>query len=69
MEPKESVVAQLERVLKAQEEQTKKSHGSNSLWRANELYNKLVNNGVIKKRGYTLRGIEDSHLFQVKLNS
>ena len=45
-----------------------KKVGSIDLLKANEEYNKLVNEGVIKKRGYTLRGIEDVHLFNVSLN-
>jgi hypothetical protein len=35
---------------------------------ANEIYNKLVSNGIVKKRGYTLRGIEDIHLLQIRPN-
>lgn len=39
-----------------------------SLSKANDTYNKLLNKGTIKKRGYTLRGIEDSHLLRFSFN-
>ncbi len=39
--------------------------GSN-LSKANDTYNKLLKEGLIKKRGFTLRGIEDAHLFNMK---
>jgi len=38
------------------------------LVKANETYNKLLDKGIIKKRGYTLRGIEDVHLFRFTFN-
>lgn len=38
------------------------------LAKANEAYNRLLDKGVIKKRGYTLRGIEDAHLFRFRFN-
>lgn len=44
-----------------------KTQSDNRLIEANELYNKWVKDGVIKPRGYTLRGIEDIHLLQVRL--
>ncbi|MEO8174470.1 MAG: hypothetical protein ABI581_15350 [Sediminibacterium sp.] len=33
--------------------------GATKLSRANDTYNKLIDKGIIKKRGFTLRGIED----------
>lgn len=35
---------------------------------ANDRYNKLLERGWVKKRGYTLRGIEDIHLLNNKYN-
>ena len=35
---------------------------------ADELFNKLVERGLLEKRGFTLRGIEDIHLLQVRPN-
>jgi len=37
-----------------------------SLSKANDAYNKMIKDGIIKKRGYTLRGIEDAHLYTMK---
>jgi hypothetical protein len=39
-----------------------------SLSTANEKYNNLLKTGTIKKRGYTLRGIEDTHLLHFRIN-
>ena len=38
------------------------------LLKANETYNKFISKGLIKKRGYTLRGLEDSHLVTFNFN-
>lgn len=48
---------------------TKTGKNDSPLAKANDNYNELVSKGIIKKRGYTLRGIEDAHLFQLKFNS
>lgn len=45
-----------------------KEKNETNLSRANETYNRLVSKGIIKKRGYTLRGIEDTHLFHFSKN-
>jgi hypothetical protein len=37
--------------------------GLANLTKAIERYNSLINRGLIRKRGYTLRGIEDTHLY------
>ncbi len=44
------------------------SKETSPLTKANDAYNNLVNKGLLKKRGYTLRGIEDAHLFRMKFN-
>lgn len=36
---------------------------------ADAAYNKLVAAGIVTKKGYTLRGIEDIHLLQLRVNS
>lgn len=58
-----SIVSELEEVLKKSESMAKENKSNNDLSRANDFYNKMVHDGVIKKRGYTLRGIDDSHLY------
>jgi hypothetical protein len=35
---------------------------------ANEKYNTLISSGIVEKRGYTLRGIEDIHLLHIRPN-
>jgi len=69
MEPKESIVTQLEKILKEQEKENSKNETYSSLNRANDFYNKMIDQGITKKRGFTLRGIEDNHLFQIRINS
>ena len=69
MEHKESIVEQLEKTIYDKEAENKKNSAYNSLNQANDFYNKMLNEGLTKKRGFTLRGIEYSHLYQVKLNT
>lgn len=68
MDPKESIVTQLENILKQKKEENSKNETYSSLNRANDFYNKMIHQGIIKKRGFTLRGIEDNHLFQIRIN-
>jgi hypothetical protein len=51
-------------------ENDKKPHSPNyeKLLKANENYNRLVNSKIFKKRGFTLRGIEDAHLLHQRVN-
>jgi len=69
MESKETIVQQLERAIERTERDIAVERSYIALKEANDLYNKLLENGIAKKRGFTLRGIEDSHLFHTKLNS
>lgn len=63
---KENISDDFQKIFKGKKVHINKN--SAGLEKANEAYNDLVNKGVIKQRGYTLRGIEDIHLFQVKSN-
>lgn len=69
MELQTDLISKFEEVLK-KENNGKKTEIVNDkqLLLANEFYNKLLKTGVFKERGITLRGIEDIHLFNVKLN-
>jgi len=67
MEEESKLVREFKKVIGKQEGRFKKTEKA-SLSTANNYYNKLIENGVMKKRGFTLRGIEDAHLFNVKLN-
>lgn len=40
-----------------------------SLDKANDLYNDLIDRGIIKKRGYTLKGIDESSVFNIPNNN
>jgi hypothetical protein len=40
----------------------------NSLAKANDKYNSLISKGLIVRRGYTLRGLEDNHLVHFSMN-
>ena len=69
LEDKKTLITHLEEALKNVEDINKNLESYQSLKQANDLYNKLLDEGVIKKRGYTLRGIEDAHLFNARLNN
>jgi len=69
MENNSSITAKLEKIIHERENEMTGQDGEASLIEANDLYNRLVENGITTKRGYNLRGIEDSHLFRVKLNT
>jgi len=69
MENNKSIVDQLSLVIQQESSKLKKDDVHSALERANDLYNDLVKQGVIKKRGYTLKGAEDNHLFQMPLNN
>lgn len=45
-----------------------KGDGHKKIAEANDVYNKLVSQGLVEKRGYTLRGIEDVHLLHIRPN-
>ena len=64
MPKQQNIVIELENLIKKEE----KKDDDLKLNVANELYNRLVKEGTIKKRGYTLRGIEDYKLIRHSLN-
>lgn len=61
---KESLVDNFQQLIKNRESV---NNENNNLSKINDTYNKLVEKGLIKKRGYTLRGIEDAHLLRCKI--
>lgn len=63
MEKKTSSVSELVKALKNAEKANKDNKAFNNLKEANDFYNKMLSEGIIKKRGNTLRGIEQAHLF------
>jgi hypothetical protein len=69
MEEISKIVTELNDVIKKEEAKQHGTKNNDSLLVANDYYNKLIENGMVKKRGFTLRGIEDTHLFNVRLNN
>lgn len=61
MPDEKDIITELLSVINAEQA---KSTARKKLSAANDLYNKLLKEGKIKKRGYTLRGIEDYRLFR-----
>ncbi len=67
MTEKKDIVTELQLVIK--KEQAKVAENNNKLAAANELYNKLLRQGIIKKRSNTLRSIDDYKLFRNSLGN
>jgi len=68
MNNESKIISELKEVFQKEKQKLDKKQSNQRLISANDFYNNLIERGIIKKRGYTLRGIEDSHLFNVKLN-
>jgi hypothetical protein len=64
---KKDITTQIADFVKANENKFK-SGESKKIILADKKYNELLNEGFVKKRGYTLRGIEDVHLLQFRIN-
>lgn len=45
-----------------------KNDNCDSIVKADQLYKMLLESGLIEKKGYNLRGIEDVHLFRPSIN-
>jgi hypothetical protein len=69
MPEKLQIITELDKVLAKFEKENQGDALYQYLKDVNDQYNKLLENGIVKKRGYTLRGIEDFHLFNVRFNS
>lgn len=69
MPKKGTITREFEKAVKKKERELEGDRSYLALKEANDFYNKLLEDGIAKKRGFTLRGIEDSHLFQIRLNS
>lgn len=63
-----SVLTDFEILKKEVEVQNKDNKTFIDLSKANDFYNEMIAKGITKKRGYTLRGIEDLHLLNVNYN-
>lgn len=63
----ENIIKKMEELVKENENKYNSSNRE-KVAKADEIYNSLISKGVIKKRGYTLRGIEDFHRLRVRPN-
>jgi hypothetical protein len=69
MENQTNIVADFKEMVDREQKRLKEKKAKSRLSEANGIYNKLLEKGLIKKRGFTLRGIEDYHLWRgPKLN-
>ena len=66
---KNGIIALVNETIKKEQEKFAASANSSSLLDANEYYNKLVEDGTIKKKGNTLRDIDNLNCFYVRPNS
>lgn len=62
------IIEKLQDLVRSNEDKFK-SESFHRLSKANDKYNKLISDGITRKRGFTLRGIEDIHLLRFKINS
>lgn len=67
MMAKQDTVLELQDMLKSNRN-TFTGTGANKLSEVNETFSKMAAKGVYKKKGLTLRGIEDLHLLHHRLN-
>lgn len=58
----------LDEVLRTETLKFESRQKESLLHRANEHYHNLIKRGLLTPRGYTLRGIEDTHLHHIHLN-
>lgn len=65
----QDLISLLNEALKREQQKVEEGGSKPSLVAANDFYNKLLENGTIKKRGNTLRDISNPNLFHVRLNS
>ena len=63
-----SVLTDFETLKKEVELQNKDNKTFIDLNKANDFYNEMIAKGTIKKRGYTLRGIDDYSLLNIIFN-
>lgn len=61
-----SIVSQFELLTEQRDDQKLRAASFLKLNEANKRYFRLIESGLMQKRGYTLRGIEDVHLHRIK---
>lgn len=68
MEKQEGIVKHLAKALSDFKKSPHKGY-SEEITAVNDHYNKMVKDGLIKKKEYNLRGINDDHILRAKFNS
>ena len=63
MENQTNVVSDFNEMIAREQKRLKEKNTYDRFSAIDDLYNELLEKGLIKKRGYTLRGIEDYHLW------
>jgi hypothetical protein len=67
MENQTSIVSECLEMVAREEKRLKENNTFKRYAAIDDLYNELLEKGLIKERGYTLRGIEDYHLWRGRL--
>ena len=68
MENQTNIISDFKEMIAREERRLKENNTYDRLAAVNDLYNEWLEKGLIKKRGFTLRGIEDWHLLRVRPN-
>ncbi|CAM3449723.1 hypothetical protein AQEC111735_09970 [Aquirufa ecclesiirivi] len=66
MKTETSIVSQFELLTEQRDDQKLRAASFLKLNEANKRYFRLIESGLMQKRGYTLLGIEDVHLHRIK---
>jgi ribosomal protein S20 len=67
MKPK--ITNDLKKIIEREERKFKNDDTMNSFKEASKEFDKLVEEGIVKRRGYNLITIEEKHLRQYSINS
>jgi hypothetical protein len=68
MENQTNIISEFNEMIAREEKRLKEKNIYKRLAAVNDLYNEWLEKGLIKKRGYTLRTIDDWHLLRVRIN-
>lgn len=67
MENQTNIVFEYLEMIAREEKRLKENNNYKRLTAASDLYDELLEQGIIEKRGYTLRTIDDWHLWRGRL--
>jgi len=66
---KSEIIHDLTEIIIKEEKKFNKDATLNSFKEASKRFDKLVEEGIVEKRGYNLMTIEKKHLYQYSINS